>query len=117
MSARAETLPIGGRGNWSKWAAGVAVAVALAVAASLLISVMTDSRTAPPAPHVIPSQQIQAPAAPAYAPAAGFHAGGQSFLRLRRNVHLPNGASAGTTVAPNGEPVAQTTQDCQLCPR
>ena len=119
MSARADTLPIGGRGNWSKWAAALAVAVGLAVAAALLFNLVTGSKGAAPAPKVVPSELIQAPTAPAYAPTAGSHAGGPSTLRPSQYGHLPNtpSLSLSSAVAPDGEPVAPTTAGCQLCPR
>jgi hypothetical protein len=119
MSATAQTLPIGGRRNWSKWGAGLAAAVALAVAAALLFNVVTGSGTSPTVPKVVPSEQIQAPTAPALVPTAGFHSGGPGYLRLKQYGHLPGlpATQVRPGAAPNGEPQASTSTGCRLCPR
>jgi len=82
MSASAHTLPIGGRTNWSRWAAAMAVALAAAIATALVITAVRGPGRAVPAPRPAPSFQI-APTSPEFVPAGDTTAGGRAYYAHR----------------------------------
>jgi hypothetical protein len=109
MSAQAQTLPIGGPTNWRRWALLAAVAVAVALAASLTVGAVHRSGTTVPTPRPVPSLQIQAPSSPGFAPAGDSSAAEHTYYAYRLRLSVQHSADRPGWVT--GTPTVGTSND------
>jgi len=119
MSASAQTLPVGGRTNWSRWAAAIAIALAAAVATALVITAVRGPGRTASVPRPVPSAQI-APTSPGFAPAGETTAGGHAYyahrLGVQRSADRPGwstGVSSEGTASAAARPAFHPCMRCR----